>query len=192
MKKLYLYLIVGLFLLSFASASLGSFKQSECVPIRVLANCSVVNMTEITNGGYTEYINAPMSFVGGQTFNYTYCNTSKLGTYTYSWNNPCVDCSQDNCGNSFEITPQGDKNPLGLTFILIGAVYAIGLAGFFFKNEIVTIIGGMAMMILGVYMIIYGIDVYRNFMTNAFSYFTTGLGAFFAISAAMSLIQDSE
>ena len=105
--KSILTVFVFIMLIYSISASLGTFKLNDCVQIRVLANCSDVNITEVSNSQETYILNVPMSNLGGQTFNYTFCNTSLLGTYSYSWNNPCIDCSYGDCGNSFEITPTG-------------------------------------------------------------------------------------
>ncbi len=101
-------LIFTIALMSLASANLGTFQQGKCLSIRVLANSSLINLTEVTaNQNITYVINSPMTLLGGQTFNYTFCNTSQLGEYSYSWNNPNVDCSNEDCGNNFMITPNG-------------------------------------------------------------------------------------
>lgn len=72
--------------------------------------------------------------MGGQIFNYSFCNTSKLGVYTYSWNNPCVDCSQGDCGNDFEVTFNGRTSPEGIVivFFSIGFLIVIGVLAYLF------------------------------------------------------------
>ena len=76
MKYKFLFMFVlTLMLIGIASASLGTFKQNEVVNIRVLANCSVVNLTEVTIGQSVYTINSPMTLLGGQTFNYNFTNT---------------------------------------------------------------------------------------------------------------------
>lgn len=104
-----LFLITIVMVMGFASANLGTFKQNSNVSIRVLANCSV-NLNEVTSPTQTFTINSAMNNLGGQTYNYTFYNTSDLGTYTYSWSGSCLDCASDNCGNSFVITKQGMNN----------------------------------------------------------------------------------
>ena len=121
MKKLFLFAILLIFILPFISANLGTFKGGECVNIRVLANCSQINLTEVTSPNQTFIINSPMTYLGGQTFNYSFCNTTSLGSYTYSWNNPCADCSQGDCGNDFEV------NAIGTQFTVSQAlIYIVG------------------------------------------------------------------
>ena len=123
-----------LLFLPMVSSSLGTFKQNECVPIRVLANCLVINITEVTiNNNYSYVLNKPMTDLGGQTFNYSFCNTSQLGFYTYSWDNPCVDCSQGDCGNSFIVNGSGqDVSTTQVILIIIGLTAMLIFALFFF------------------------------------------------------------
>jgi hypothetical protein len=120
MKPIYLILGVMILLsLTFVSADLGTFKVNSNISIRILANCSNINLTEVTNNNQTYIINKNMTNLGGQTFNYTFSNTSTLGIYTFSWNNPCVDCSQVSCGNSFTVTQTGDTFSLGQIFMYL-------------------------------------------------------------------------
>lgn len=135
MNTKYLILVLMIiFALPLVSSSLGTFKQGDCVPIRVLANCSAVNLTEVTiNNNHSFIINSPMSLLGGQTFNYTFCNTTELGTYSYSWNNQCVDCSQGDCGNEFKVNGSGqDISQSQITLIIIGLVVILIFSSFFF------------------------------------------------------------
>jgi len=119
------------FLLPQASANLGTFKQDSCVSLRVLSNCSIVNITEVSNSNQTFIINQRMTKLG-QTFNYTFCNASKIDVYSFSWNDICIDCSQGGCGNSFEVSATGKNLTIAkaVTYILIfvvGLLIFIGL-----------------------------------------------------------------
>lgn len=132
------YIMLIMFLASFCSAGLGTFQQNEPVSIRVLANCSSVNLTEVNDGTTTYVVNKAMTNLGGQTFNYTFSNTSKIGTYSYSWNNPCVDCASNECGNSFEVTSTGDISRDSQTGVILAQGIFIALLvglGFSFSKE---------------------------------------------------------
>jgi len=122
MKKLIPILFLAIIFISFASANLGAVAQDQCMNIRVLANCTAVNLTEVNNKDTDFVINGEMSNTGGQTFNYTFCNTSTLGTYTYSWDNECVDCSVSSCGNSFEVTHDGNILNVERAILYLGLI----------------------------------------------------------------------
>jgi hypothetical protein len=128
-KNILLVFVLSLFIISLSSASLGIFKQNTCVDIRVLANCTTVNLVEVNDGSTTYIINSAMTNLGGQTFNYSFCNTSKLGTYSYSWDNTCVDCATDNCGNSFQVTTNGNPKAEGILIVVFTIIF---IAIFFF------------------------------------------------------------
>jgi len=121
-RKIIVLVIISmsLLMLNFVSADLGMVKSGDCYSIRVLSNCSKVNMTEVTIGINSFVINSQMQNLGGQTFNYSFCNTTNPGIYSYSWNDPCLDCSQGGCGNTFESTPTGSAFSSSQSFVFIG------------------------------------------------------------------------
>jgi hypothetical protein len=113
--------IVGLLLLPSVNASLGNVKQGNCINLMVLSNCSQVNLTQVMNSNNTYIINKLMTNIGGQTFNFTFCNTSQLDHYTFSWNDKCIDCSLGGCGNEFYVTATGKDLTISkaVTYVLI-------------------------------------------------------------------------
>ncbi len=92
---------------------------------------------------------------------------------------------------SYQVSPSGNTNVLGLFIIVIVIIYAIGFIGFFGKNVWVSVLGGLAMIALGLYTLNSGIDVFRTTITEIFSWITIGIGAIFALTAGIELIQDS-
>jgi len=126
----------------------------------------------------------------GTYYNYTFCNTDQVGEYI-------VNGHGDDDGETVVwsynlfVTPSGYSNILGLFIILIVGVYSIALFGFFGKNVWVAIAGGLMMITLGLFTLLNGIDVHRNFMTESFSFFTIGLGAIFALTAGLELIDEN-
>ena len=62
-------------------------------------------------------------------------------------------------------------------------LYGINLIGFFKENAIATLLAGMALIYLGIYMINNGIIIYRDDLTNYIGYITTFWGGFSAIFA---------
>ena len=85
-NKILLSLILSIFLISFASASLptlGFFKQGSCINLmQTCALCSYNNITSVVYPNSTQSISGeiPMTKIG-TSYNYTFCNTSTLGTY---------------------------------------------------------------------------------------------------------------
>lgn len=122
--------VVVISLLPSAYADLGTFKKDTCVTIRVLSNCSYVNLTEVTTLNKTYIINNRMTRLGGQTFNYSFCNTSDEGIYSYSWFPSCQDCTQVNCGNSFLINGNGKNNQSDMVtlFFILAFLFLIGIS----------------------------------------------------------------
>lgn len=126
-----LFLLIFIFALTFTSANLGSYPINSCVNIKVLSNCSSVNLTFVDTNNDTFVINSAMQLLGGQTFNYSFCNTSYPGQYKYAWVESCVDCSGGLCGNDFWVNQNGavinEANSLIYIIFFIGAIALFGL-----------------------------------------------------------------
>lgn len=121
---LVLFSILAIFItaLPLCSASLGTFKQGDCVPIVTSLNATAVNISVLTGPApnATILLSNVIMTKSGFAFNYTFCDTSKLGTYTYAY------CDSDgNCGysNDFEITGNGKKNASGGVIVLFVVIF---------------------------------------------------------------------
>lgn len=131
--------------------------------------------------------NAPFDF----SRNIEGSNFTSLGTYSYAI--ICNSSSQTGfISDSFGVTTSENYGTENITFIIfiILMTYLISFVGFFGKNEIVALIGGMFMMFLGIYLIQNGIIIYRDNLTLYFSYLTIGLGAIFSLWSGIELITD--
>ena len=193
MKKILLTLFIGLFLISFTSAAisyLGSFQQGECITLpQTCITCTYNNISRvIVSPTSTVILEEVVMTKDGSYYSYETCNTTLLGKYDVNGFGD-LDGTQTSFNYYFDVTPSGVTGVLGLFIILIVTAYAIGFIGFFGKNEWVSVMGGLAMMLLGVYIVLYGIDVYRNFMTIGFSYFTIGLGGIFTLVPLIEFIR---
>jgi hypothetical protein len=170
-KQIYLLFLVLLLVLPLCSADLGAFKQGQDVSIRVLANCPGLNLSEVTltNNNIVYVINSPMTRLSGQTFNYTFINTSIPGHYTYSWDNPCIDCSSGNCGNSFDITPNGNISTVADSMTMIWQI-------------VVLIVALICFMVMGTIFKIDGVKI--------FFFVLAGLTLFALVGLALSSAQN--
>ena len=107
-------------------------------------------------------------------------NFSYSGEYSYG-----IKCNSTNYGGTFvgtyNVTPRGLKSDVGFYIILLLLTYGIGMVGFFGKNQWVSVIGGMSMMIFGIFVLTQGITIYLNWVTQVISYMSLGLGALFIL-----------
>lgn len=103
------YLFFLFLFISFSVAQqsfLGTFKKDSCIKvIQLCSGCSYVNITSITYDGYDLVKNVSMQKNGAE-FNYTFCNTSGIGTYTVNGiGDP--DGTPSVFAYDFEVTPTG-------------------------------------------------------------------------------------
>ena len=122
MKKLFIFLLIGVFLLSFISAAcqdgdgyLGDKEPNTCVRIsQTCASCTYVNISSVTLSTINETLitNVSMSNLGNSEWVYQFCNTSQFGSYfvvgegniggTNTIFRSCFDIGQNlNTGESF-------------------------------------------------------------------------------------------
>ena len=128
-----LTIILGsLLYVGIASASLGTFKQNDCVNIVTNLNTSYVNISVLSDPSPNSTViitNQAMTKIGETSFNYTFCNTSKMGTYTYGYCNADGDCYS----NDFIINGSGQiVTSEQITLLLTGIVILLVFATFFF------------------------------------------------------------
>lgn len=185
------YFIFLIYLVS-AVPSLGTFEQNKDINlIQVCDNCTFVNLTKIQLPDEGGVINIDDSMTkDGTYYNYTFIQTDKLGTYIYTT------CGDDDgyltCQSiDFLVTPSGSSGILGLFIVVIGVIYGVAFIGFFGRNEWVAVFGGLAMIILGLFTLNNGIDIFRNTITDVFSWTTIGLGSFFSLFTGVELIKEN-
>ncbi len=91
MKKLVLFIFVGILLISLVSAlpysfnsqtNLGTFKQGNCVDlIQTCGDCTGINITSIIYPNSTQSLGITSMSQVGTLYDYSYCDTNTLGTY---------------------------------------------------------------------------------------------------------------
>jgi hypothetical protein len=115
LSNVFIVAVVMCFLLPLCSASLGTFKQNDCVQIRTILNTSSVNISTINYPNSTLAItNQEMTKISS-TFNYSFCNTSYLGTYIYDY----FDSEGNVYVNDFIITNTGNELNTSNSMIII-------------------------------------------------------------------------
>lgn len=187
-------LMTVLLLITSVSASLGVFKQYECINIVVPLNTSAVNLTNVITPSPSDIAvsNKPMT-KSGSLFNYTFCNTSKLGTYTYGF------CDLDNgeCySNSFDVNPTGQATNSIFNNAYLWIIGLIGLVCVFFgiyaRVPWFGFIGGAMFLLLGVYTMIYGFNNFTDLYTRGIASAFLGVGIFFLFVSAYEWVYDDK
>lgn len=114
-----------------------------------------------------------------------------LGTYSYQ-----IKCQGTNIGGyttgEFEVTPSGSggaENTAFFIFIII-LFFALNLASFFGKSIPLTILTGMGMIFLGIYLVNNGVIIYRDTITLYIAYLTIAVGAITSMMAILEQLQE--
>ena len=186
MKLNYLLIFALLMMLPMASAldSLGTFKQGD--NIRIVQVCSDASYVNISSISLPNSINATgtiaMTNLNNGEFYYDFNQTQLLGRYD-------VRGVSDGCDKTFatyfDVTPTGFVNTLGFYILLIGVMVLIIILGFSLKESWFVMIGGMGLMLLGLYSINSGIAGFRDmFMTWTIGLFEIGIGFILSMMSA--------
>jgi len=130
MKKLLIILMLGMFLISFTSAFLGTYERGEVVNVRgKITNATAMNVTIYYPNSSIAVDEGEMSNLQGDIWNYTFTNTDILGEYVYDY----CDQKGTNCKeNYFEITPNGKSFSSGESIAGFGIILAALVISFFF------------------------------------------------------------
>ncbi len=111
MKKIILTIILGIFLITLASASLnslGTFKQNDCINIsQTCATCTYVNISSVSSNNDSNLIsNVEMIDFGSGEWRYEFCNTSATGRHDVKGIGD-VNGIDSSFAVYFEVTPTG-------------------------------------------------------------------------------------
>ena len=191
MKKLLLFLMLGMFLISLVSAegTIGTVKQDDCIDLyQFCPSCSYVNLTAI------KYPNVTISTMDlemtqeGNNFNYSFCGTTELGEHFYT---VCGDkdgveeCEQI----SFEVTPSGFLNTLGFYIIILILSLGIIIFGYAIEDAWVVILGGFGLVLVGLFVYLNGIDGMKDTAyTYGIAIITIMFGSYFIVKGSMENI----
>ena len=199
MKKSGYVIILLLFLMviimvnfSSSAGSIGLVKQGNCINLyNYCPTCSYINLTAIKYpAGTMSYMNNGMTKTG-TNYNYTFCNTTSLGDYSYT---TCGDKEGiQRCEDiAFEVTPsgRGGNSNIAFVIILIVIIYAVTFVSFFGRNLPLSVLTGMFMSFFGLWIVRNGIVIYRDNLTNYFGYITIFIGVLIALWAAIEWIQE--
>jgi hypothetical protein len=198
-SKIYLATIIFLMLIlpsiSLVSAidDLGTFKKYSCVQlIQTCPNCTYVNISRIIYPDTTQALGQVAMVRTGTFYNYSFCKTSQLGTYTVNGFGD-LDGLEEVWVYTFTITPSGGPEN-NTTFFIIFAVSAVVLLvlAFMFENYVFSIISGFTFLGLGVYSMANGFGNITNLYTQILSVIIIGFGGIITIISGLDLIKETE
>lgn len=139
MNKIYITILLALLILPLAVASqetLGTFKQGECVRLlQTSPDATYVNISSIVSPTSVILLENVAMQKTGTEFNYTFCNTTELGTYV-------VNGFGDDGGDveifvyDFDITREGVANENGVYIAIWLSAFILLYFGLIFKKKI--------------------------------------------------------
>jgi hypothetical protein len=194
MKKIFLIVIILLVLpMILALDNLGTFKQNSCVRlVQTCVSCSYVNISSVSNSATNNTLisNVEMISSGNGEWYYNFCDTDEIGRYDVRGKGD-IDGADDSFVYYFEITPSGFQGTLGFYIILICICAGVIILGFSIGEAWFVILGGFALIILGIYSINSGVAGFRDmFVTWAIGIFEISIGSILAIGSAIEKIED--
>ena len=198
MKKIILTIILGIFLITLVSAScpdgdncIGMIKLDNSIEIyQTCNNCTYCNFTQVKYPNKEVFLSNIEATQDGTYFSYDILggNNSEVGEYEY-----CYDCGnavekETGCLN-YLVTPSGFIGTLGLYIVFLIVLGGIIILGFSISEVWFVVLGGLGLILLGIYSINYGIVGFRDmFMTWAVGLFEIAVGAILSIGAAWQKI----
>jgi len=203
--KIFKHLILFLFFLSFTFLlsvatifattdiiqSLPLVKQYDCVTLpQICGNCTYTNISSITYPNSSQAVGQVGMTKNGTEYNYLFCDTSTLGEYKvkgYYDKNGIVDVW--NYPLEVTTTGQQNNNTVPLFFALGG--FIIFIVAIFTRNLYIGFISGTVFIVLGIYLMIFGLGTMADFYTQTLSYVSLGFGLLIFLSAAYEAITDT-
>jgi len=177
-------ILIMVIMVSLVSASLGTYKQNDCVQIKTILNATWVNISTISYPNSSLAVSNQGMSQTGQTFTYSFCNTSNLGSYVYDY----FDSNGDVYVNDFIISPTGNEkinsgegmSIFGSVIVLVLVALFLFLLSFAFQNPAGKIIFIGLAAIVFIMAILYSLVVLTQTL-GAFTDITEGFTTFWFV-----------
>ncbi len=198
-KNILLILMIGLLALSFASATeeVLTFQQYETIDLKLPcsyngANCdntAVCNISVTFPNGTFMVENKPMTNTGNGMPNYTLPTSAIIGDHNFKQICTQAGLSAEDSG-SITITTTGiganSKLPI---FLLIFAVVLL-IFGLILEQPMMGFFSGILFVMIGMYLMIYGLGDINDLYTRAFALIVLALGIVITLMAGFSWMDD--
>lgn len=191
MKKLLISLLFVIAFISIASAaspSLGTFQSTK--DIEVLQTCAI-------NGSICDLCNiSSINYPNGSAIVSDVAMTKRTSDFNYTLKGGrTVDIHGEYLVNgfcdfgtdvrrpfvyAFDVTPsgQGGRSLTSYYWLIIVLVYAMLAMGVWKSDISITLLGTFGLYFIGIYILYFGIDVFKNFLTEGFAIITLGLAGY--------------
>ena len=171
----------------------GTFKQNseiDLVMICPLVGCNQTNITAIINPNSATIVSNELATHDGNVWNYTLNNTGTIGEYkVYGYSTNGTTGAEEYFIGDFEVTPSGFVGTLGFYILVLILSLGIIVLGYYAKDAWVVVFGAFGFVLLGLFIILYGIDGIKDtYYTWGIGILTIGLASYFGIKGAIEEI----
>ena len=202
MNKLLLSIgiLATIFIMGFVSSQsiiitdekIAPVKLNSCNELKIIcANCTYVNITSIIYPNATRATINPISATTqfGSEWNATFCQNIMVGKYIVNGNSD-IDGGFEGFTYDYIVNSLGLENQEVYTFILILIVSLLIGLGVYKRDITLTLLGTFGLYFLGIWILFYGFDVYKNYLTNGFAFIILGAAAYLSTIMAHEYIVD--
>jgi len=169
-SALFLCLIFSFSFISASDETLLRGRQYSCVDlIQSCPNCTYVTLASI------RYPNGTLQHIGENMtkddtdYDYQFCDTEQIGTYTY---NTCGDLyhtstlsRQNTCENiQIEITSDGLNMSMNIHLLILAIVFGLIILGISISDVNITALGNFGLYYISIWFIRYGLAGYKNWV----------------------------
>jgi hypothetical protein len=172
--------------------TLGTFKQGDCVQLKQI--CSSCSQNTIISVNYPNSSVAlgtvAMNPSGNNSYVYTFCNTTVLGRYIVNgYGDPSG--TVEVWAYDFNITTTGNDMPYSIPLFMGLGAFILLIFAFAMKNNYIGFISGTLFLVLGIYMMIFGLGIISDFYTQTLSYISLGIGLLLILASSYSAINET-
>ena len=183
MKKIFIVLILGMFLISLTTAAiadLGNFQRFDCIDLpQTCPDCTYNNISKVTDSESVTVLTEVVMQRDGTYYNYTFCNTTTLGEYIVNGYGD-EGGTLDTWEYKLTVTETGIEdvsilnNPLLIILVAMALIFLIvgiktGTVWLGFMSAVMFLLGG-------IYMTIYGLNDITNMYTQGIGITIIGVG----------------
>jgi len=129
MKCFYLIFLLLIFVPIISSQeTLGIFEKDNCIQLKQsCADCTYINFTRVSYPDSSLALENVEAEKIGSVFNYTFCNTSKLGTYVVEGIGD-VEATETVFAYDFRVTLNGKEPAEGITVVVYTLIFILFIA----------------------------------------------------------------